>query len=123
MDLVTASQVRLPLAVELLSGDVHLPCEIIRLSNGRIVWCEFARLIDIQHARYSGTSPIGSLSRAWTVSCPLHLVKVSETNRDPVLQNPATIGPNSPRRVLPDRPSAANVREETGPRLRPGAPQ
>jgi hypothetical protein len=53
MDLVTASQVRLLLAVELPSGDVRLPCEIIRLSNGRIVWCEFARLLDIQQAQYT----------------------------------------------------------------------
>jgi len=53
MDLVTASQVRLPLAVELPSGEVRLPCEIIRLSNGRIVWCEFRRLLDILHAQYT----------------------------------------------------------------------
>jgi len=70
MDLVTASQVRLPIAVELSPGDVRLACEIVRLSNGRIVWCEYARLIEIRHAQYTlhvlGGEPTGEIPE-WRV--------------------------------------------------------
>jgi hypothetical protein len=50
MDLSTASQIRLPPAVEISPRNVHFACEVARLGNGKIVWCEDAWLLDLMHS-------------------------------------------------------------------------
>jgi hypothetical protein len=53
MDLVEASEQRIPIAIEVAPGHTRLPGEILRMKDGRIAWLEDAWLLD---PLYSGNA-------------------------------------------------------------------